>query len=140
MNTDEIHALSDEELDAAIAEGLGNPPPWKHDMTDCGDPYYDYCRRCGAKGPDVYGWENDANKVCPAAPAYSSSFDLCRAAEERLAEMGLGEFWVACLRRVVLRARDKDVKPRKTPIWYIAHATARQRAEAILLAMQKEGE
>ena len=64
------------EMDALVAERvMGCPPPWEHEMHTSEDSYYDFCLRCRAKGPDVYGWEGPAEKECPRAKFYSTDIE-----------------------------------------------------------------
>ena len=115
MKPAEIQKMGERELDAAIALALG----WKRGKLE-----------------EWYSPSEDS-------PAFSGpldyhfSLDACYIAEERLKEMGLLPRWVEAMFVVI------DPEPSATSatdaLAQIAHASARQRAEAILMAVQ-EGE
>jgi len=80
----------------------------------------------------------------PASPAklYHKDLNACREAEGRLAEMGLKTEFVQALIRIIpfpaIAPHDLDESMRGVAeAWFDRiHATARQRAEAILAAVQ----
>ncbi len=121
MNTAEIHALADEDLDAAIARAEG----WTEIRFSV--------------RPDRIGALTGIDPACPELggemyiPRCTQSLDICHAAEERLKEKygWNGESkWVAALRTIVHETCH-------VPDYNFAHASARERAEAILRTVQK---
>jgi len=68
---------------------------------------------------------------------FCDSLDHCHVAEERLKEMGLATAFTVQLYLVAVEAQKAD--SRRHPVrWYEVHASARERAEAILAAVQKQ--
>jgi len=131
MNQAEIQKMGERELDAAITDWL----------REDGDN-----RRCPACG---WPYAKDAAHGCIPANCsmrpvpkhgrwrFCASLDACHAAEERLKEMGLLPRWVEAM--FVVIDPDPSATSATDALAQIAHASARQRAEAILMAVQ-EGE
>ena len=138
MKLDEIRKMSDAKLDAAITD-------WLQRDGDSGR-----CPVCG------WPYAKDAARGCVPANCsmrpvpkhgrwqFCASLDACHAAEERLIADGVERVWVFELLRVLMPDARNTIMcgmahlPQEVLV-HVAHATARQRAEAILLAVQ-EGE
>ena len=118
MTLDEIQKMDGRDVDAAIAaQVMGTPVSWVGGIPVVGH---------GARGEQV------------AARVYHKSLDACHAAEERLRELGRWDEWLACAEDVARRVQNATSL--RYPLkWYMLHATALDRARAILLAVQ-EGE
>ena len=127
MKPAEIQKMGERELDAAITDWL----------REDGDN-----RRCPACG---WPYAKDAAHGCIPANCsmrpvpkhgrwqFCASLDACHAAEERLREKGNGwKFFKALERATMVMGLNRE-----TYLWRIAHASARQRAEAILMAVQE---
>ena len=151
MTSYEIQKMSAPELNARIAESVG----WKwfgrsheHESV-CWLLPPDWLERPG-RGPAALDiererpafkterqWAFAAHKVSQ----YTASLDDCHKAEEWLKEMGLEEQFAFRLLRSPGGLATLDVESERlmltgNEIWQIAHANARQRAEAILMAVQ----
>jgi len=146
MTSGEIQKMADVELNARIAESVG----WKwfgrsdeHESI-CWLLRPDWLERPGT-GPVALDterkrpafktekqWAFATHKV----PHYTESLDACHATENRLVEMGLAADYLLCVVDVARRASAED-NMRHPLRWYEVHATARQRAEAIYMALQK---
>ena len=115
MKPAEIQKMSNRDLRTAIAKATGIYHKPGHGSCCT-------CQSCG----EHY---DDCNCDCP------DDLDACHAAEERLREKGNGwKFFKALERATMVMGLNRE-----TYLWRIAHASARQRAEAILMAVQ-EGE
>ena len=130
MKLDKVQAMSDAELDAAIAKKMGwEEVEWVIKQQGC------MSDNGAFRGRSPQG---DVMLV----PAFHLSLDACHAAEERLIADGVERVWVFELLRVLMPDARNTIMcgmahlPQEVLV-HVAHATARQRAEAILLAVQK---
>ena len=122
MTLDEIQKMPGRDVDAAIAEQvMGTPVQW-------------------VGGNPVIGRGARGEQITPLY--YHKRLDDCHDAEERLKEMGLRKQWIAAFDALIPApskdGREEWVDGILRSMWEKRHATARQRAEAILLAVQED--